>query len=77
MLTRYGSVKEAETRKKYRQIGYDACKHGVDRKVADDFSVEYRPYIRQGWDDANTQSLFALLNIGSPDRPKTRRKFSE
>lgn len=35
MLTRYGSVKEAETRKKYRQIGYDACKHGVDRKVAD------------------------------------------
>ena len=58
MLTKYGSIQQEETRKKYRKIGYDACVHGVDRHIADDFAVEYRAYIRQGWDEANADSVF-------------------
>lgn len=57
MLTRYKSLQKEETRKKYRKIGYDACLNGVDRRIADDFAVEHRSYIRQGWDEANADNL--------------------
>lgn len=57
MLPRFNSFQDKETRKKYRQMGYDACANGVDRKIADDFAVEYRSMIRDGWDEANYDGM--------------------
>lgn len=71
------AVEDFETRKKYRQIGYDSCMNGLDRRIADDFNTQYRPYIRQGWDEANASKLFASLNIGGPDKSELKRKLTQ
>jgi len=78
MLTRYHAVKDEQTRKRYRQMGYNAYKNGIDRSVSDDFDVEYRSYVRQGWDQAHTTSFFESLNIGGASKQsKLSRKFSQ
>lgn len=79
MLNRYKRLSENEEseKKRYRQIGRDAFKHGVDRKVADDFSVHYRQYIRQGWDEEESNELprlFCSLNIGGRESSRIRKK---
>ena len=81
MLARYKRKQEDEqtTRKRYHQIGKDACKNGLDRNVADDFNVQYRPFVRQGWDEQNANDLFTLVNalsIGGNQQSRSRRKFS-
>lgn len=73
------SQNEESEKKRYRQIGRDAFNHGMDRKIADDFSVKYRPYIRQGWDEESSSGLYRLfgsLNIDGRDSSKIRRKHS-
>lgn len=55
MLTKYGSLQREEMRKKYYKMGFDAKLHGLDRRVADDFAVEYRMFFREGWDKAQVE----------------------
>lgn len=66
-------------RKRYRQIGRDAFQSGLDRSVADDFGVQYRAYVRAGWDEADANNLFRIvesLNISGPTTKTPKRKFS-
>lgn len=64
MFTSYKTLHEndKEEQKKYRKIGYDACMHGVDRKVADDFPTQYRYSFKQGWDEASADVLFQQVS---------------
>lgn len=73
MLTMYKKLNDddIENIKKYRKIGYDACVHGVDRKVADDFPVQYRSSFKHGWDQANADALFSQVSRMTL-RPKHR-----
>lgn len=74
MLKRHESLQQEETRKRYRKMGYDACVGGIDRGIADDFSVEYRNYVRQGWDEANADAVFK--HFAELNRVKIR-KYSQ
>ena len=81
MLTGYKRLNERDREqiKKYRQIGKNAFKHGIDRAIADDFAVQYRQHVRDGWDEESSSGLYRLfgsLNIGGHESSKIRRKHS-
>ena len=70
---------DREQIKKHRQIGRNAFRHGIDRAIADDFAVQYRRHVRDGWDEESTKdlaNLFGSINMGGHNTSKIRKKHS-
>lgn len=81
MLTGYKRLNERDREeiKKYRQIGKNAFKHGIDRAIADDFAVQYRQHVREGWDEESTKdlaNLFGSMHMGGHSTSRIRKKNS-